>query len=103
PRIPPWRIGGGLHWQGSRLDAGFTFTRRGRQDDVGAFDTPTAGYDNLDAHVSLRPFASHPGIEFSLVGRNLTDSVQRDAAAFNKDLVVSPGRSIRFVLTIATS
>jgi len=102
PRIPPYRIAGGLNWTSARFDAGFMFTHYGRQDDFGAFDTPTPGYDNLNAHISWRPFAAHPGVEFALVGQNLTDSVQRDAAALNKDVVVMPGRSVRFVVRVAT-
>jgi len=102
PRIPPWRIGGGLEWSSPRFDAGFMLTRYARQDDVGAFDAPTPGYADLDAHLAVRPFAARPGIELALVGRNLTDSVQRNAAALNRDRVVAPGRSIRLVLRIAT-
>ena len=33
-----------------------------------------------------------------MVGRNLTDSVQRNAVALNKDDVILPGRDIRVVV-----
>jgi len=102
PRIPPYRYGGGLAWEGNQLDIGFLFLHSGRQDKVGAFDTATPGFNALNAHVSLRPFKAYPGIELGIVGQNLTDDVQRDAAALNKDLVVMPGRNIRFVLKVAT-
>lgn len=102
PRIPPYRIGGGLSWSSPRLDAGFLFIRDGRQDKVGAFDTVTPGYDDLSAQIAVRPFPQYPGIELALVGRNLTDDVQRDAAALNKDEVTMPGRNIRLVLKVAT-
>ena len=36
------------------------------------------------------------------MGQNLTDDVQRDAAALNRDAVVMPGRSVRFVVKLAT-
>lgn len=102
PRIPPWRIGGGLSWRSPTFDAGLLFLHSGRQDRFGAFDTPTPGYDALSANIALRPFRAHPGIEFALVGQNLTDSVQRNAAALNKDVVVMPGRTLRFVMRIAS-
>lgn len=102
PRIPPYRFGGGLDWRSPRFDAGVLYLRSGRQNHFGAFDTPTPGYDALSANLAVRPFRSHPGIEFAIVGQNLTNSAQRDAAALNKDVVVLPGRNIRFVMRLAT-
>ncbi|WP_375397153.1 TonB-dependent receptor [uncultured Sphingomonas sp.] len=102
PRIPPYRVGGGLSWESTMFDAGVLFIHSGRQDKFGIFDTPTPGYDQLKAQASLRPFTTYPGIEFAIVGQNLTDDVQRDAAALNKDQVVRPGRDIRFIVRVAT-
>jgi iron complex outermembrane receptor protein len=102
PRIPPYRFGGGLSWKGRQIDAGFLFIHDGRQDKFGAFDSATPSYNDLSAHVSVRPFRAAPGIEFSVVGQNLTDDVQRDAAALNRDQVVMPGRSVRAVVRLAT-
>lgn len=102
PRIPPYRFGGGLSWTGTRLDAGFLFLHSARQDKFGAFDSATPGFNSLNAQFALRPFRSQPGIEFAVVGQNLTNDVQRDAAALNKDLVVMPGRNVRFVVRLAT-
>jgi iron complex outermembrane receptor protein len=102
PRIAPYRIGGGVDWTSPRFDAGMLLIHYGRQNDYGAFDTPTDGYNALSAHLTARPFKAHPGVEFSIVGQNLTNDVQRYATAFNKDLVVMPGRSVRLVARIAT-
>lgn len=101
PLIPPYRVGGGLDWQSDQLDASTTLTYSGRQDKFGAFDTPTPGYYALGAQLAWRPFKAHPGIEFAIVGQNLTNAVQRDAAALNKDLVVAAGRNVRFVVKFA--
>lgn len=101
PRIPPYRVGGGVDWQGDRLDAGMTLIYAGRQDKFGEFDTPTPGYYSLNAQIAWRPFKAHPGIEFAIVGQNLTDDVQRNAASLNKDVVVMPGRNVRFVVKLA--
>jgi len=102
PRIPPYRFGGGLNWESSPVDAGFLFLYVGRQNKFGAFDTATSSYVQLNAQVAWRPFKAHPGIELSIVGKNLTNDVQRDASALNKDQVVMPGRNVRFVLRVAT-
>ncbi len=101
PRIPPWRIGGGLDWESDRIDAGFTLIKVARQDKAGAYDTPTAGYYDLSAQVAWRPFAGRPGIEFVVAGQNLANEVARNAASLNKDLVVQPGRNVRFVVKFA--
>ncbi|NLS27226.1 Vitamin B12 transporter BtuB [Sphingomonas sp. S2M10] len=102
PRIPPYRLGGGINWLSPTLDAAVQFVHAGKQTRFGAFDTKTPGYNNLNAQIAVRPFKSQPGIEFAIVGQNLTDEVQRNAAALNKDLVVQPGRNVRFMVKIAT-
>jgi iron complex outermembrane receptor protein len=37
-------------------------------------------------------------VEFALNARNLTDSIQRNAVALNKDEVLMPGRDIRLMV-----
>ncbi|MGC4251378.1 MAG: TonB-dependent receptor [Sphingobium sp.] len=101
PRIPPYRIGGGLNWSGDRLDAGFNLIYAGRQNKAGLFDTATPSYVSLDGQIAIRPFPSRPGIELAIVGQNLTDDVQRLATALNKDDVVMPGRRIMATLKVA--
>jgi iron complex outermembrane receptor protein len=101
PRIPPYRVGGGVSWKGTKLDTGIDLQYFGRQDKFGAFDTSTPSYVNLNAQIAWRPFDERPGIEFAVVGQNLTDDVQRNAAALNKDVVVMPGRNVRFVARVA--
>lgn len=102
PRIPPYRAGGGLSWTSNPVDASFQLMYVGRQDKFGAFDSATPSYVSLDSQIAWRPFKSLPGIQFSIVGKNLTNEVQRDAAALNRDQVVMPGRNIRFVVRVAT-
>jgi iron complex outermembrane recepter protein len=102
PRIAPWRVGGGIDWTSSRFDAGVSYTRFAKQSQFGQFDTPTDGYNALSLHVGWRPFTRYPGIELGVIGQNLTNEVQRQATSFNKDLVIAPGRSIRFTLRVAS-
>lgn len=101
PRIPPWRAGGGLNWESESLDAGFQVLRVGDQNDPGQFDTPTAGYVEVNAQIAWRPFTDR-NIEIALIGRNLADEVVRNAASLNKDVVVLPGRNIRLALRYTT-
>ncbi len=98
PRIPPYHIGGGLSWASETLDVGFMYKHAGSQTRIAAAETPTAGFDNIDAHVMLRPFRGQPQVEVGIVGRNLTDAVQRNAVSLNKDAVVMQGRDVRFIL-----
>jgi iron complex outermembrane receptor protein len=90
-----------LSWFGHDIDAGFLLKYSGRQNDVAAAETPTAGFVSLDAQAAWRPFASNPGVEFALIGRNLTDTVQRNAVALNKDEVILPGREMRLMVRVA--
>ena len=98
PRIPPYRVGAGLQWQGAQLDAGVNVRYSGKQDRAADGETQTAGFTTVDAQLAWRPWLSRPGIEFALIGRNLTDSLQRNAVALNKDEVILPGRDVRLMI-----
>jgi iron complex outermembrane receptor protein len=101
PRIPPYHVGAGLHWEGVQLDGGFMFRYAGRQDNIATAETVTAGFTSLDAHFGWRPIRSRPGFELALVGHNLTDTVQHNSVALNKDEVILPGRDVRLVVRAA--
>jgi iron complex outermembrane receptor protein len=98
PRMPPWHAGAGLSWQAERLDAALTVKYSARQADTAEGETPTADFISVDAQLAFRPWAQRPDIELALVGRNLADTVQRNAVALNKDEVLLPGRDIRLML-----
>jgi len=99
PRIQPARIGGGLHWENDSVDAGFLVIGVGAQNHVGVGDLPTPGYTSVDAQLGWRPFKDKPDVQLLLIGHNLADETIRNATALNKDLVVMPGRDIRFVVS----
>jgi iron complex outermembrane receptor protein len=98
PRIPPYHLGVGLHWDGAKFDGGVTVRYSGEQDHVAFAETVTDAFTSVDAHFGWRPMPQHAGFELAVVGRNLTDSVQRNAVALNKDDVILPGRDIRVVV-----
>ncbi len=95
PRIPPYHVGGGIDWQGARFDAGFLVKYFGRHSQIATAETRTGGFVSLDANVGWRPFTDFPNVEIAAIGRNLTDSSQRNSVALNKDVVLLPGRDVR--------
>ena len=100
PRIPPYRIGAGVSYEADSFDGGIMLIYSGRQDDLAFAETPTKSFASLDAHLAWRPLGPD-GVEFAIVGHNLTNDVQRNHVAFNKDEVVLPGRDIRFIVRMA--
>jgi len=97
PRMPPYHLGAGLAWQGERIDASVFIKYAGAQSDTAEAETPTAAFTTVDAQIAWRPWTGYPGVELALVGKNLADSVQRNAVALNKDEVLMPGRDIRLM------
>jgi iron complex outermembrane receptor protein len=99
PRISPYHIGLGLDWEGSRAGGGFLVKYTGARDGhLATAETPTAGFLSLDAQALWRPFEGNLDVEFALVGRNLTDRLQRNAVSLNKDEVILPGREVRLMV-----
>ncbi len=95
PRIPPYHVGGGLDAESEHFDLGVTLKYAGAQNRIGAGETPTDGFVNLDAHLVWHPWADKPTTSLTLSAHNLTDSLQRNAVSLNKDVVVLPGRGVR--------
>ena len=99
PRISPYHVGLGLDWDGPKIGGGFLVKYTGARDDhLATAETPTAGFVSLDAQALWRPFEKSPDIEIALVGRNLTDRLQRNAVSLNKDEVIMPGREVRLMV-----
>jgi iron complex outermembrane receptor protein len=97
PRIPPYHVGVGLHWEHAVFDAGFVVRYSAEQDKLATAETLTDAFTSVDAHFGWRPMLARSGFELAVVGHNLTDTVQRNAVALNKDEVMLPGRDIRVV------
>lgn len=102
PRIPPQRLGGGMYWRGENFQAAVTYLHAFNQNDLGQNETPTKGFDLLNALVGYTArIDQYRAATLSIVGTNLLDRDMRNAASFKKDEVVLPGRSVRFVATIS--
>ena len=104
PRIPPYRVGGGVFLRFDGWFARVNLLHAFAQTKTAPFETPTPGYDDLRAEIS-RTQPLDPSIwglaeiSFGLQGRNLLDDDIRNAASFKKDEILLPGRNVRVFLT----
>ncbi len=101
PRIPPYHIGAGLTWQSPRWDARVLAKYSGNHNDVAVAETPTGGFLNLDADVAVRPVITLPGFELVITGSNLLNRDERNSVAFNKDVVLMPGRDVHALFRLS--
>lgn len=96
PRIPPLRRGLSLEFARAEIHAGVDLARYSEQTRTADFETETAGYTMLDAHLSyelpFEPFA----IELFAKGRNLFDEEARKHTSFVKENAPLPGRNFVF-------
>lgn len=101
PRIPPRRYRLGLHYRGEKLQALVEGVKVDRQDRVAAFETPTEGYEMLNANLGYRFVAGGTVYDLLLAGRNLTDEDARNHISFLKDVAPLPGRNVSLSLRAA--
>jgi iron complex outermembrane receptor protein len=92
PRIPPRRLGLGLHGGWDGIDASLDMTFADDQDDVAINELPTEGYTLLNASISYT-FAES-GLLLFLRGSNLLDEDIRQHTSPLKELIPLPGRSL---------
>ena len=93
PRLTPARYGLSLHGHFKATSANISYVQAMDQDRPGRLDTQTAGYDLLNADVSV-VLHRHGSSEASVFvqGTNLLDDDIRRATSFIKDAVPAPGR-----------
>jgi Outer membrane receptor proteins, mostly Fe transport len=94
PRIPPFRVGGGVSYGTGLVKARAGVTRVATQSRVAPLETPTPGYTLVDASVSYRLFTGAMLHDLTLAASNLTNAEARVHSSFLKDVAPSPaGRS----------
>lgn len=95
PRIAPSRIGSELRWERDGWRASLGAVHYLRQDDVAAFEAPTAGYTLIDAHIAWH-IDTAGGREWELFmdAGNLGNREARPHTSFLKDVVPLPGRNL---------
>lgn len=96
PRIAPARFGGSLMWKRDSWRASLGAIRYFKQDRTAAFETPTAGYTLVNAHLSRAFNVGASEWEAFLDGTNLTNQEARTATSFLKDRAPLPGRAVIF-------
>lgn len=95
PRIPPFRLRGGLEAQSDRFDARAEVEWVAEQDRVAAFETPTDDFALVNASIAWRPWGRANGTAIFASVNNIFDVNARRHASFTKDFVPLPGRDFR--------
>lgn len=93
PRIPPLRLGIGLHYAIDRVEAGMGVTWHDEQTRTAANELPTESYLLLSAELSYS--FDQPNIFVFARGTNLTDEDARQHTSPLKDTFPLPGRSLQ--------
>jgi len=102
PLMPPTRFGLGLDWHFKSWTANLTWIRADDHSDVAEYETPTPGYDLLNADVTWRlPWSERSAWEVFLKGHNLLDEDIRNSTSYLKDQAPQIGRN--WVLGVRTS
>lgn len=97
PRIPPFRVLGGVTYQKNAFQAGASLQAVSAQTRVYGDETPTAGYVTAKAFTSYS-FQSG-GVLHTITARldNATDKLYRNHLNYLKDLLPEVGRSFKLV------
>jgi iron complex outermembrane recepter protein len=100
PKLPPHRLRGGVYWRDTNWLARINLLHAFAQHEFATFDTPTPGYNLLNAELSYKLKQSPqagvvPEVTIGLRAENLLDDDIRNSVSYNKDEVLQPGRSVR--------
>lgn len=100
PKMPPHRLGGGIYYRDTNWLARVNLLHAFRQDEFASFDTPTPGYNLLNAELSYttkldRQTGLVPEITVGIKGENLLDDDVRNSVSYKKDEVLQPGANVR--------
>jgi iron complex outermembrane recepter protein len=94
PRIPPWRLGGGVRYEHRGWNVGVEVRRTARQDRITGAETATPGFTMLNADIAYTFTAARVTYAVFLRGTNLTDRDARIHSSFLKDFSPLAGRSL---------
>jgi iron complex outermembrane recepter protein len=100
PKMPPHRLGGGIYYRDINWLARVNLLHAFRQDEFATFDTPTPGYNLLNAEVSYTTKLDRrdnlvPEITVGIRGENLLNDDIRNSVSYKKDEVLLPGVNVR--------
>ena len=100
PRIPPFRLMGGLEAQAERVHGRIEVEWTAGQDRLAAFETPTRGFTLVNASLQVRPLKNNRNTSLTLAANNLFDVDARRHASFLKDVAPLAGRDIRLTARV---
>ena len=101
PRIPPFRILGGLEAQSDKWDARLEVEHVASQDRVAQLETTSRSFNLLNASLAWRPWGKNRETSVVLSANNILDVEARRHASFTKDYVPLAGRDIRLSARLA--
>jgi iron complex outermembrane receptor protein len=95
PRIPPFRLMGGLEAQADRVQGRIEVEYTAAQDRLAILETRTSGFTLVNASVQFKPLKNNRDTSITLAANNLFDVDARRHASFLKDVAPLAGRDIR--------
>ncbi len=100
PRIPPFRVGGRLRYNGGTIRADLGLTQVGTQTHVAPMEEESEGYSMFEMSLGYRLFTGGVTHDFLIRGSNLTNTEARNHTSFLKELAPLPGRDVRFMYRV---
>ncbi|MGE0594019.1 MAG: TonB-dependent receptor [Vicinamibacterales bacterium] len=100
PRIPPFRMRGGLRYQTDTVQVGGQIVGAARQDRVSGLERPTDGWTTLRLYASYSFVGG--GVLNTITARfdNVADTLYRNHLSLIKDLVPEMGRNVKLVYNV---
>jgi iron complex outermembrane receptor protein len=95
PRIPPFRLMGGLEAQSARVQGRIEVERMTGQDRLAELETATRGFTLVNASVQFKPLRNNSNTSITLSANNIFDVDARRHASFLKDVAPLAGRDLR--------
>jgi iron complex outermembrane receptor protein len=95
PRIPPFRLMGGIEAQADRVQGRIEVEWTAEQDRLAILETPTRGFTLVNASVQFKPLKNNRNTSITLAANNIFDVDARRHASFLKDVAPLAGRDIR--------
>jgi iron complex outermembrane receptor protein len=100
PKIPPHRLGAGVYYRDTNWLARVSLLHAFAQHEFATFDTPTPGYNLLNAELSYttrldRGGGLTPEVTLGIKAENLLDDDIRNSVSYKKDEVLLPGLNVR--------
>ena len=100
PRMPPFRIRGGLRYQRNAFQLGGDVVGTGKQDRVLGAETPTDGFTLLKLFASYSFVSGRAVSTITARVDNVTDTLYRNHLSLIKDVVPEMGRNFKLLYNV---